>query len=111
MPAMCGHLFTCEPMKPNTMLYKAPGPHDIHGGKFDHVVVDDEFIQDKLAEGWFLTTTEAAEAYAAQKLAAPVEAPDTREDMERKARDLGIKFDGRTTDKKLAFLIEERQTK
>lgn len=33
--------------------------------------------------------------------------PPTREEMEAKARELNIKFDGRTTDKKLLSMIEE----
>ena len=33
------------------------------------------------------------------------DAPPTREEMSAKARDLGIKFDGRTSDKKLSLLI------
>ena len=34
-----------------------------------------------------------------------VDAPATRQEMETKARELGIKFDGRTPDKKLSSLI------
>lgn len=45
-----------------TMLYRAPGPHAIHGGHFDFVIVDESEVSDKLAEGWHLTTTEAAKA-------------------------------------------------
>jgi hypothetical protein len=33
------------------------------------------------------------------------DAPPTREEMAIKARELGIKFDGRTSDKKLSLLI------
>ena len=34
-------------------------------------------------------------------------APKTREEMETKAKELGLKFDGRTGDKKLMSMIEE----
>ena len=34
------------------------------------------------------------------------DAPPTRKEMEAKAQELGIKFDGRTSDKKLSLLIE-----
>ena len=34
------------------------------------------------------------------------DAPPTRKEMEAKANELGIKFDGRTSDKKLSSLIE-----
>jgi hypothetical protein len=42
-----------------TMLYKSPGPHDIHGGKFDYVIVDEEGVDAALKDGWSLTTPEA----------------------------------------------------
>jgi len=35
-----------------------------------------------------------------------IESAPTREEMAIKARELGIKFDGRTSDKKLSLLIE-----
>ncbi len=90
-----------------TMLYKCPGPHEVHGGKFDHIVVDDEQIEDSLAAGWHLTTTDAKEAHAAEVEAAktPAITPPTRAELEQKAGELKIKFDGRTTDKKLAAMI------
>lgn len=64
-------------MKNATMLYKAPGPHDIHGGHFDYTIVDaDEegAIEAAKAEGWHLTTDEAK---AANEAAKAVTAPAT----------------------------------
>lgn len=62
------------------MLYKYPGPHEIHGDNFDYVIVDDteEAVAEAIGEGWSLTTTEAKEGIkepekpltAAQKKAA-----------------------------------------
>lgn len=52
-------------MKNATMLYKAPGPHEIHGAHFDTLVVDaDEEgqLEAALADGWHLTTPAALEA-------------------------------------------------
>ena len=37
-----------------------------------------------------------------------MDAPPTREELEAKAIELGIKFDGRTKDKKLGQLIEDK---
>lgn len=57
-------------MRNPTMVYKAPGPHPIHGGFFDYKIIDadDEAeVEAAQAEGWFLTTPEAAEAYEAEK--------------------------------------------
>lgn len=52
-------------MKNATMLYKAPGPHEIHGGHFDTLIVDaDEEgqLEAAMADGWHLTTPAALEA-------------------------------------------------
>lgn len=49
-----------------TMLYKCPGPHDIHGGRFDYIIVDADIktaVEAALADGWFMTTDEARATY------------------------------------------------
>lgn len=49
-------------MKNATMLYKAPGPHEIHGGHFDTLIVDadeDGALEAAVADGWHLTTPAA----------------------------------------------------
>jgi hypothetical protein len=53
----------------------------------------------------------AAELLAAAPVAIPTdsEAP-TRSELEAKATELGIRFDGRTKDKKLGQLIQDRLT-
>jgi hypothetical protein len=90
----------------NTMLYRCPGPHALHGGMYDYVIVPDEQIAETLKAGWFLTTPEAL---AASQAPAPAEdAEPTREELEQKAKELGIKFDGRTTDNKLGALIDAK---
>lgn len=113
-----------------TMVYKAPGVHAIHGGHFDYLVVEDENLGDALADGWHLTTPEAkaaldeklkADADAAEEAAdakrladakalidaASTGAP-TRAELEQKAADLGIDYDKRLGDKRLAALIDEK---
>ena len=92
-------------MKNATMLYKSPGPHEIHGGKFDYIIVDECDIGQAKADGWFLTTPEAK--LAAELPAAPVDALPTRDEIEVKARELGIAFDGRTSNKTLLAKIDE----
>lgn len=106
-----------------TMLYKCPGPHDIHGGNFDYIIVDDDQIDDALEDGWHLTTPEAkqarddalaSEASAIQallendaaKLLSDASTPPTRQEMEQMADRLGIPYSTRTSDKKLRALIE-----
>lgn len=61
---------------------------------------------------WFATVPEALEG---KQVAEPVEeqavpaddAQPTREELEAKATELGLKFDGRTSDRKLGALISE----
>ena len=84
------------------MIYKADGPHKIHGGKFDYcIVVDADELDAALADGWALTTDEAN----ALKAAPVDDAMPTRAELEQKANELEIKFDGRTSDAKLAAKI------
>lgn len=97
-------------MKNATMLYKCPGPHEIHGGHFDYTIVDaDEegAIDAAKADGWFETTDEAKAAAdeAKAKREAELNAPPTRAELEAKANELGIKFNDKTSDKKLSDLI------
>lgn len=65
-------------------------------------VANDEEKDAALADGWFLTVPEAL-AGKADDNSAP-----TREELELKATELGIKFDGRTSDAKLGKLIAEK---
>jgi hypothetical protein len=50
----------------------------------------------------------AAQATAAQEIVPEDDALPTREELEAKATELGIRFDGRTKDKKLGQLIQDR---
>ncbi len=91
------------------MLYKAGGFEQIHGGLFATLTVDDVAAHEAaIADGWMLTTTEATEAAAADAEAAKnadQAAIQARVELEAQATELGLKFDGRTSDKKLRDLI------
>jgi hypothetical protein len=50
----------------------------------------------------------AAKAAEAQAIVPEDDALPTREELEAKATELGIRFDGRTKDKKLGQLIQDR---
>lgn len=50
----------------------------------------------------------AAKASEAQAIVPEDDALPTREELEAKATELGIRFDGRTKDKKLGQLIQDR---
>ena len=50
------------------MLYKYPGPHDIHGDKFDYIIVEDEGeLKAALKDGWAETTEQAKKPKAKPK--------------------------------------------
>ena len=91
-----------------TLVYKDGGPHQRPGGTFDYKrIVNDDQLAAALADGWFLTLVEATQPAAADLAeVAPDDAPPTRDELEAKARELGLKFDGRTGDKALLAKIE-----
>lgn len=76
-------------MRDDTMLYKCPGPYDIHDGHYDYIIVDaseDGALDAALADGWSLTTPEARAVYeAAQSGDAPIEAKATKKATATKA--------------------------
>lgn len=84
------------------MMYRPGKQYQLAEGSFDTLIANDEAEKDAAqAAGWRLTPAEAAAK-------APIpddDAPATREELETKAAELGIKFDGRTSDAKLAAKI------
>jgi hypothetical protein len=97
-------------MKNATMLYKCPGPHEIHGGHFDTIVVDADAegaLEAAIADGWHLTTPAALEASHAPK-EPDDNAPPTRDELIAKAKELGLTFGPNTASKKLGEMIEAK---
>ena len=92
-----------------TLVYKNGGPHQRPGGTFDYKrIVNDDQLAAALADGWFLTLVEATQPAEVDPTEVPPDddAPPTRDELETKARELGLKFDGRTSDKALLSKIE-----
>lgn len=94
------------------MVYKVPGKHVRPHGTFDFAGVNNaEELEAKLKDGWFLSLPEATEPKKEAPVVATTEtddtAPPTRQELEQKATELGIKFDNRFSDKKISQLIEE----
>jgi hypothetical protein len=110
------------------LVYRCPGAHfGPDGTTYDSLGVrDDEQLRAALADGWAESLVKAVEIYLGASdefVANPVPdvdaaeaeeikegdegSPPTREELEEKANELGIKFDGRTTDRKLLEKIEE----
>jgi len=95
-----------------TIVYKCPGVHQLPGGTYDYMGVEDEdAMKEAITCGWFKTIqeAEAGEAKEPEALEEEIDeiSPPTREELEQQAKELGIKFDGRTSDEKLADRIEE----
>lgn len=87
-----------------TIVYKCPGDHHRAGGTYSYRGAEDsEALGKLLAEGWFATLPEAIDGKAAE---AEDNAAPTRAELEAKATELGISFDGRTTDKRLGEKID-----
>ena len=110
------------------MLYKAPGPHDIHGGQFDYCIVqNDEEQAQALVDGWALTTVDALAALVSakappqeEKVPAPTTAPATphppappaeldRDVLKAEADALGIEYAKNIPTDKLAALVAEKK--
>lgn len=92
-----------------TALYK-PGQDLIDGYRATCQVFADNDIQTALADGWVRTLAETVAPFEPVQDGSLIDEdtkPPTREELEFKATDLGIKFDGRTSDKKLLALIED----
>lgn len=88
-----------------TLVYKSPGNHfGPNGSTYNYVGVNDQAELDaRLKDGWCLTLLGAVtgEVEEVEDDSAP-----TREEMETMAAELGIKFDGRTTDAALSKKID-----
>lgn len=89
-----------------TLVYKSPGKHDGPESKtYDWIgVKTQEELDAKLSDGWSETLM-AAIAPKIQVIPSDDDAPK-RFELEQKADQLGLKFDGRTSDNKLSQKIE-----
>ncbi len=95
------------------IVFKCPGDLPRQGGTFKVLqVADDASHADAVAYGWFSSLPEAIESHDNPKPVVVDVAPDvaeqeSRESLESRAKEIGIKFDGRTSDAKLSRLIAE----
>ena len=95
-----------------TILYRTPGPHKKpRGGTYAYKgAANQEEFDSLIAKGWFPSYEDAVTGKLSPKV---VEEPidevsgPTREELEAKADELGLSYDGRTSDKKLAERIAE----
>lgn len=96
-------------MKSPTMLYKHPGSHEIHGDRFDYIIVDEDEVNQALADGWALTTDGAKHKNQRDevKVESVNDGSPTRDEMIQKAENLGIKIDKRWSDETLLDKIDQ----
>lgn len=83
------------------MIFQCPGQHDWEGISYDFKMVPEGDIP----EGWHATIFEAQAALMPADLNHSGDV--TREELEQKARELGLTFHHRTGDKKLMAMIDE----
>ena len=97
-----------------TMTYRYPGDMVTleDGNKYDFKVIDDGAELDR---GWHYTYQDAYDSYNAAShinddYAPPVEddEPVTRDELEAKAKELGIGYNSRTSDEALLQRINEK---
>lgn len=60
----------------SVMLYKYPGSHDMHGDKFDYIIVDESEVDAKVKAGWSKTTDEAKAPKPVKKRAVKAKAEE-----------------------------------
>jgi hypothetical protein len=65
-----------------------------------------EQIEATLAAGWYLTTTEAKAAHEAALQDAADNAPPTRDELKRKADELGLSYPGNIPTEKLSAMVD-----
>lgn len=83
------------------LVYRVPGNHHGPSGTYNFKQVRNQAeLDDALSNGWFKSVLDAIDQVEYVSDGAP-----TREEMEIKARELDLKFDGRTSDRKLLEMI------
>lgn len=91
-----------------TIVYKASGPHQRLGGTFDYKGVSTQEEFDAAIEaGWHADYAEMLNPKPKEPTDPVNDGVPTRAELEQKATELGLKFDGRTGDKKLGEMIAE----
>ena len=95
-----------------TILYRVPGAHfGPPGVTYDYRGIDtEEALEAALADRWHESLVAAIKAVAPRETAIlPADdAPVMRAELEQKAEELGIKVDGRWSDKRLIAEIEAK---
>ena len=91
-----------------SLVYRCPGPHFAHAGQtYEYIgVMDEAELAGRLEAGWSLSLVDAVDRANGVEAEPDDNSPVTREELELKATELGIKFDGRTSDAGLLKKID-----
>lgn len=103
------------------IVYKTPGPHGKLGKTYAYLgVADQEALDAALDAGWYASKAEAFDGNAAAKIVADVKeahealdeaidevSPATRDEMEQRAKELGMRNVHRMKDETLAAHLAE----
>lgn len=99
------------------LVYKCPGPYQKRGHAYRYIGCADAEQWDALkAQGWLPSFDEAVAGAKAKAVVDAIEeadeaiddiSPATRDELEQKAKELGIGFNARTPDKTLAQRIAD----
>ena len=92
----------------SVMLYKGNGETKLHGVMVDYITVDEEDVESNLEDGYFKTPIEADKAIKDDTDDDIETKAPTREEMEIKAKELGIKFPANIKDSTLLSKINEK---
>lgn len=98
-------------------VYKPFGSNEFKGKRYSYLQVsNEEEYASAISLGWYDNRADAFDSLDVKKEETKTEEPnpekdpetpkDLRAELEKTARELGIKFDGRTSDKKLMASIE-----
>lgn len=95
------------------LVYRCPGTHQCKGDTFDYYpVADNEQLKAAIENGWYPTLEQAMVGgdvdFEVAEVVEPTpedDAPPTREELEFKAKELGIRFSKSTKDNVLAEKI------
>ena len=92
----------------SSIVYRDKGPHQRPNGTYDFRGVNSKAEHAAaLKDGWFNSMPEAIEGKHSVVDLPENDSPPTREELEQKAKELGIKFDKKTSNETLTDKINK----
>lgn len=100
-------------IKNRRMIFKHPGTMFVHNGnKFDYLIIEHDDADAHVALGWSVSMEDAlakgGDSEPDDTDDESEDTPPTRAELEEQCKKLGIKVDGRYSDRRLLALIAEK---